>query len=519
MEERSYLIESVLIRKRLAEIRKRLECVSTAWTVDDYEDLLIFYIDILPTLIGAERCTIYIIEMGTDKICSMLGTGLEKTRIHPPRTGSIAGEVISTGTPVIKNDLDSAYGFHRTVDAKTGFVTRHTLCVPIKSVAGYGITGAIQMLNAHRDEGFIPADLDMLMQVAHFLSISIESILLNQEIINISGQLNNEVERFDKEYFLDTPFIAESPAMKEVLGMVKKVCDAPVNVLLQGENGTGKELVARLIHKGSQRGDRSLVGINCAAIPDNLMESEFFGYEKGAFTGADKRKKGLFEEAYGGTLLLDEVADMPLAIQAKFLRAIQEGEGCRLGSTKPIKYNFRIVCASNKDLKIEVENGRFREDLFFRLFAVEIRIPPLRERQEDIVPLALSFFQELSKNFNKQTQGFSSEVLDLFETYPWPGNIRQLRREVERLITLTPGGEMIGLAGASPELLKHKNIKKDDAFLEATPSLSIPDRVAALEMDLIQKALTKSKGNIAQAARHLSITRQGLYKKIKRYDI
>ncbi|WP_186441558.1 sigma-54-dependent Fis family transcriptional regulator [Desulfamplus magnetovallimortis] len=533
-DERSYLIESVLIRKRLTEIRVRMDRVANAWTVDNYEDLLGFYIDILPRVMRTERCTIYIIEMGTDKICSMLGTGLDKKQIQPPRKGSIAGEVISTGVPIIRNNLDKQHGFHTEVDAQTGFITRNTVCVPIKSLAGYGVTGAIQILNkkgrkkAFKDDqkdilekesewdSFSQQDLEMLEQVAHFLSMSIESIILNQEIIRISSQLNFEVERFDKEYFRDTPFIAESSAMKDVLEMVKLVCNTPVNVLLQGENGTGKELIARLIHKGSERRDKSLVAVNCAAIPENLMESEFFGYEKGAFTGADQRKKGRFEEANGGTLLLDEVADMPAIIQPKFLRAIQEGEGCRLGGNKVIKYDLRIICATNKDLRTEIKKGRFREDLFFRLFSVEIQIPPLRERKEDIIPLAMSFLEELSKKFNKKLAGFSPEVLNLFEAFHWPGNIRQLRREVERLIALTPSGEMIFIDKCSPEL--QKSCEAQIQCREPS-TLSIPEQVKILETSLIGKALKEAGGNLAQTSRLLGITRQGLYKKLKRYQI
>lgn len=516
LEDRSYLIESVITRKRLAEIRLRLERVANAWTVDNYEDLLGFYIEILPKIMEAERCTIYIIELGTDKICSMLGTGLEKKQIQPPRKGSIAGEVISTGNPIIRNDLHKSQGFHTQIDAQTGFVTRNTVCVPIKSLTGYGVTGAIQILNKLNEEPFSRQDIEMLELVARYLSMSIESIILNQEILRISSQLNTEVERFDKDYFLDTLFIAESPAMKEVLEMVRLVCSTPVNVLLQGENGTGKELIARMIHKGSERRERSLVAVNCAAIPENLMESEFFGYEKGAFTGADQRKKGRFEEAHGGTLLLDEVADMPMAIQPKFLRAIQEGEGSRLGGNKLIKYDLRIICACNKDLKSEIKKGHFREDLFFRLFSVEIRIPPLRERKEDIIPLATSFLEEISNTFNKKIAGFSSDVLNLFESFHWPGNIRQLRREVERLVTLTPSGEQIHMDKCSPDIQRAHDA---DMQCRETSTLSIPEQVRKLETRLIKKALKESGGNMVKAARMLDITRQGLYKKKKRYEI
>jgi transcriptional regulator with PAS, ATPase and Fis domain len=329
--------------------------------------------------------------------------------------------------------------------------------------------------------------------------------------------MNREYARFDKDFAFDTLFVAESQAMREVLDLAKLVSKTPVNVLLQGENGSGKELIARMIHEASDRRDKPFVAVNCASIPEHLMESEFFGYEKGAFTGADHSRKGRFEEASGGTLLLDEIADMPLTIQPKFLRAIQEGEGSRLGSNKLIKYDFRIISATNKDLRKELEESRFREDLFFRLFSVEIHLPPLHERKEDIVPLALTFLEEISRRFNKKVAGFTPELLNLFEDYHWPGNVRQLRSEVERLVALTPEGTVIGPEKCSRELLSVSPAagRRD----EIVSSLSIPDQVKSLEVKLIKKALVESNGNRVKAADALGITRQGLHKKMKRYQI
>ncbi len=476
-------------RKKLADLNARLEGVTRAWTADDYESLLEFFIGILPKLMHAERCTIYIIELGTDKIYSQYGTGLKGRRIEPPREGSIAGEVISTGRGMINNAMNRQEGFHRQVDAGTGFVSRNTACVPIKSLTGQGVTGAIQVLNK-RDEGqFDKDDLDLLSQVASYLSMSIENIIINQEILRISGQLNREVEKISRGYFRESRFIAESAPMLHVLELVKVVCAAPVGVLLQGENGTGKELVARMVHRGSSRRDMPFVAVNCASIPENLMESEFFGYEKGAFTGAERQRKGLFEEAEGGTLFLDEIGDLPAVVQPKFLRAIQEKEGARLGSNKTIKYDFRLISATNKRLQDEVAEGRFREDLFFRLFSVEINIPPLRERKEDILPLALAFLADVSERFEKHTAGFSSDVTVLFEKFDWPGNVRQLQREVERLVALTPENSMI-----------------------------LP-RSCSSEIQLIEDALLNCSGNKVKAAGVLGITRQGLHKKMKRYGL
>lgn len=488
--------------------------ISSSWSMDNYEALLRFYIRILPKLLNAERCTIYIVEIGTNKIYSKYGTHLNGMMIKPPRKGSIAGEVISTGKGIIKNDLAKSAGFHTQVDAGTGFFTKNIICAPIKSVSGQGVTGAIQLLNK-KDAPFTDDDLSLLEEVANYLSMSIENIIINHEILKVSDQLNLEVERLNQANRTDVDITNQSAAMGEIIELVQVVAPSPVDVLLLGENGSGKERIARKIHALSSRKDKPFIAVNCAAIPEQLVESELFGYEKGAFTGADRSKAGRFEEAEGGTLFLDEIADMPLLIQPKILRAIQEKDGRRLGSNTIVKYDFRIISATNKDLHEEVEQGRFREDLFFRLFSVEIRVPPLRERRDDIIPLADEFLHDVSRRFKKEVAGFSSEVLSLLENYNWPGNVRQLHKEVERLVVLTPAYEMIKPDKCSAELLA--TVPQRDA---TRPLLgSMHERTKQLEIDLITQALEKTKGNKVNAAKLLGITRQGLHKKIKRYNI
>jgi transcriptional regulator with GAF, ATPase, and Fis domain len=517
MKKGTDIAEAMLGKKRIAELKLRLERVAQSWTAEDYRTLTKFYVKILPKVMGAERCTIYIIEIATDKICSIVGTGLEEREIEPPREGSVVGEVISSGKGIIVNDLEKREGFHSHAGAETGYIANNMICAPIKSAATHGITGAIQVLNKRLKGSFTKGDLLQLEEVAAHLALSIENIIVNQEIIRISDQMNREYERFDKEFSFDKLFIAESQAMRDVLDLARLVSNTPVNVLLQGENGSGKELIARMIHEASDRRDKPFVAVNCASIPEHLMESEFFGYEKGAFTGADHSRKGRFEEANGGTLMLDEIADMPLTIQPKFLRAIQEGEGNRLGSNKLIKYDFRIISATNKDLRQEMEENRFREDLFFRLFSVEVQLPPLHERKEDIVPLALAFLEEISRRFKKKITGFSPELLNLFEDYSWPGNVRQLRSEVERLVALTPENTVMGPEKCSRDLLSATPVS--GRRTKTLDNLSIPEQVKSLEIELIERALENSNGNRVKAADALEITRQGLHKKMKRYQI
>jgi DNA-binding NtrC family response regulator len=344
------------------------------------------------------------------------------------------------------------------------------------------------------------------------LKARIRTCLENKRLRDLSEAL--ELRNLKEEVQL----IAESRAMQQVLGTVRSVSRNPVNVLIQGESGTGKEVIARMIHQYSDRRAKPFVAVNCASIPENLMESEFFGYEKGAFTGAIASRGGYFEEADGGTLFLDEIGDMPPVIQPKFLRVIQEGEGCRLGSAKPVCYDLRIVSASNKDLRQEVAAGRFREDLFYRIFSVEIPIPPLRERREDIVPLTLFFMNKVGKRFNKKLAGPSPELLSLFEEYSWPGNVRQLLHEVEHMVALAPEGQRISLKHCSEELRKGRSARAL-ALVESTRDLSLAERIEELEITSIKEALRRTRGNKLQASKLLGITRQGLDKKLRRYKI
>ncbi|MBA4374139.1 MAG: two-component system response regulator [Thermodesulfovibrio sp.] len=404
------------------------------------------------------------------------------------------------------------------------------LDIMMPEMSGYRVLQRLKSSDIHRDVPVIVISaLDDMDSVVRCIQMGADDYLLkpfnpvllkarirmcleNKRLRELSEAL--ELRNLKEEVQL----IAESRAMQQVLETVRTVSRSPVNVLIHGESGTGKEVIARMIHHGSDRKDRPFVAVNCASVPENLMESEFFGYEKGAFTGAITSRGGRFEEADGGTLFLDEIGDMPLAMQPKFLRVIQEGEGSRLGSNKLVRYDLRIISASNKDLRSEVEKGRFREDLFYRIFSVEIYIPPLRERREDIMPLTLFFMNRVSGRFKKKVKGFSPELLNFFEEYPWPGNVRQLLHEVEHMVALTPEGERISLKHSSSELQKWRNAAPSTRIPNDT-SLSLPQRVEEVEIACIRDALVKTSGNKLQASKLLGITRQGLDKKLKRYKV
>ena len=502
--------------KKIELLKKRLSEINESWSAESYKVVARSFLKILPQILYAERCGIFVVDVNNDIISSIFATGVKGEPITAPKKGSIVGKVIETGKSAVEENLDQKKGFHSQTDKKTHFQTRNMICVPLISVASNKTIGAIQVLNKINNASFTQIDLNLLEDISSQLAMTIENININQEVLNLSEMIEDELNIYENISVHGTPFVAASKGMRQILDSVKLVSSTPVNVYIEGDNGTGKELIARMIHEKGASKDGPFIAVNCAAIPENLVESEFFGYEKGAFTGADKSRKGYFEEAEGGILFLDEVTEMPLTTQPKLLRAIQEMEGSRLGSSKFKQYKFRILSASNKNFENEVKTGHFREDLYFRLFSVKIFVPPLKDRKEDIIELSSTLLRSVCEKFDKTVRGFSSEVLNLFQEYHWPGNVRQLRREIERLVALSADGELITPAQCSPEILI-KNGINDHLILNE--SYSIPEHVERIEKALIRKALKNSSGVKSQAADLLQITRQSLYQKLKKYGI
>lgn len=306
--------------------------------------------------------------------------------------------------------------------------------------------------------------------------------------------------------------IGNSPAIRKTFYLMEKAIESPVNVLIQGETGTGKELVARSIHYNGPRKDKPFVAQNCAALPEGLLESELFGHKKGAFTGAVADKKGLFELAHKGTIFLDEVGDTPPSLQVRLLRVLQEGEIRRVGEVNPGKVDVRVIAATHRDLKAEISAGRFREDLYYRVQGFPIPLPPLRERVGDIPLLADYFLNKYCRKLEKQCQ-FSPECLSLLDRYPFPGNIRELENEILRAMTLASDQGTI-----TPDLLSDsiRNVSGSSVDLKQGTVQEITDR---MEKSLVKKALEEVGGNRTRAAQKLGLSRRGLLNKIRRYGL
>ncbi|MFQ6115288.1 MAG: sigma-54 interaction domain-containing protein [bacterium] len=367
-------------------------------------------------------------------------------------------------------------------------------------------------------EKYSHADHALLEAVASHVTTALENLRLYEELKDAQERLQLENialrEEIQKEYE-EGRIIGQSPDMRRILQQIKNVAQSPTNVLIYGETGTGKELVAKTIHYLSPRKDGPFVAVNSTAMPENLVESELFGIEAGVATGV-KKHIGFFEQADGGTLFIDEIGDMPLSSQAKILRVLQERSFRRIGGTKEITIDVRVIAATNKNLEQEMRSGNFREDLFFRLSVLEIHLPPLRNRREDIPLLVSHFFKKYEEKIGTRIKGFSTKAMTLLNEYDWPGNIRELENEIERVITLAHNG-----ASIQPEDLSTK-IRK------ASPNIEIPQALTAdslrealdkLERHLILEALEKYGWNKSKVARKLGISRLGLQKKINRLGI
>jgi DNA-binding NtrC family response regulator len=303
-------------------------------------------------------------------------------------------------------------------------------------------------------------------------------------------------------------FIGESTPMRRVFDLIQKVAPSRASVLITGESGTGKEMVARSIHNLSQRQSKPFVAINCASIPATLIESEIFGHERGAFTGADQRRPGVFELAHGGTLFLDEVGEIPIELQPKLLRVLEEGRLRRVGGKLEIQIDARVLCATNRDLRAETKKGNFREDLFFRFNVFQIELPPLRDRREDVAILVQRFVEKLNAESGKRLMGVHPEAMELLKRYEWPGNIRELRNTVERAVILCEG-DLIRIEHLPPEM----SGRSERAQIRVAAGLTLD----TVEKEYILYSLERNGGNKARTAELLGISEKTLYNKLNRY--
>jgi two-component system response regulator HydG len=340
------------------------------------------------------------------------------------------------------------------------------------------------------------------------LRIRVVKALERQELLRVNRDLENRLER----RFGFAGIIGNCEAMRSVIDLCKQIAETDVAVLITGENGTGKELIARAIHENSLRRKRPLVPLNCAALSPQLVESELFGHEKGAFTGANFQKKGRFEFAHNGTLFLDEVGDIPLETQVKLLRVLEDGEVVRVGSNKPIRVNVRLISATNREIDDLIRQGKFREDLYYRLKVVTVRLPPLRERRQDIPLLVDHYMREFSRIYRKPIEGIEREALSVLSSYAWPGNVREVKHCIENMVVVS-----------RTSVLKIENLPESIYRSERKPATDMQSLVGMslreVEKVLIRNTLEQVEGNRQEAAKILGIGERTLYRKLKVYQL
>jgi Nif-specific regulatory protein len=390
-----------------------------------------------------------------------------------------------------------------------------TLAVPLYT--GDVVRGVLQVDNRDAPGLFGADDLEALAVAAGPLAFAIQNARLFAQLQHAEARLDRENRYLKAKAQAEVPhgILGDSPAMAAVVQAIERVRDTRVPVLITGETGTGKELVARAIHYTSKRREALLVAQNCATLPEHLLESELFGHVRGAFTGADRDKKGLFELADGGTIFLDEIGEMPLMLQAKLLRVLQEGEVVPVGAGRPRKVDVRVVSATHRDVEAMVRGGAFREDLYYRLHVYPIRLPPLRERPGDIPLLARHFLGRYAQDFGRAVTGFAPETLDRLRAWHWPGNVRELQNELQRALIGRTEGDVLLAEDLSPRVAGSAGYEAG----AGVPDGQLKDMLASAEKVLLERALSAHGGNKTRAAQALGITREGLHKKLARFGV
>jgi Nif-specific regulatory protein len=412
----------------------------------------------------------------------------------------IAGQVASTGQAVLVPNVQQHPAYFSGIDAKTNVTTRDLMAAPLRCRGD--IIGVVEVLNRRAAGSFTETDLDILQVFANLAAIGAANAQ-RHEGLKRENRGFRAVSRFDE------PIIGNSPALRQVTELVERVAGTHATVLLLGETGTGKELTARAIHTRSPRQRKPFIAINCAALPETLLESELFGHEAGAFTGAATQRLGRFELADSGTLFLDEIGDISLSTQIKLLRVLQEREFVRVGGVKTIACDVRIIAATNRDLKRAMTHGTFRDDLYYRLNVFPIHLPPLRERVEDIPLLVEHCVASAAQELGWPKPEVSAEARALLSAYSWPGNVRELRNVLERAVLLCDGGTI------TPEHLP----KELTGVVERVPLGDGTSSLEGYEKAMIVKALQEHNWNQSRAASALGISRDNLRYRLRKYAI
>lgn len=493
------------LRSPIRTIRDLHVMLGISTTLSSHRSLETLQAELLKAILEAvpgESCAIILLHEGLEDFSAVASLNRSAESNQPMRVSrTVVGEVIQKGVALLCNDsltIESP----RDSECLDSGVDRSLLCAPLTDREG--VFGVIYLRSADNDRSFDQRHLELLTAIAGIASIAIENVR------NIEW-LRGERERLHDELGLKHAMIGESRKMRDVLQIINKVARTDSNVLISGESGTGKELVAQAIYSSSERCNMPFIAINCAALTETLLESELFGHEKGAFTGAIAQKKGKLEIADGGTLFLDEIGELNLSLQAKLLRVLQERMFERVGGTRTVKVNIRIIAATNRNLHEAIARGVFRDDLYFRLNVIQIEMPPLRDRREDIPILARYFAAKFGDSCNRRIEGLSREASGYLMSYGWPGNVRELANAIERAVVLG-SGPIIG-AEDLPETVR------TGGRLGSIGELGFYDTLKVIKKQLIIDAIDKAQGKHCEAAKVLGIHPNNLHRLLRTLDL
>jgi transcriptional regulator with GAF, ATPase, and Fis domain len=498
--------------RRLARLERVLEISRSLSSTLVLRDLLTHLMDAVLEIARVERGFLMLFDRGGElriEVARNIDSGsLMSEDFRHSR--SLAYEVAESGKTVWIRDVYEHPEF-REQKSVQDLRLRTMIGFPLR--LGKRVLGVIYLDSQRVSEMLSPEGIDVLEALAAHAAVAIDNACLHEEMLRSKLQLemeNKSLRRVLRSEFRFDAIIGRSAVMQRVFEVMEKVVETDLAVLVEGETGTGKELIARALHFNGPRREKNFLALNCGALPEPLLESQLFGHRRGAFTGAIEDHVGVFEAADGGTLFLDEVGEMPLSLQVKLLRVLQSGEFTRLGENTVRRTDVRVISATNKVLATEVGGGRFREDLFYRLNVVTLRMPPLRDRGEDILLLADFFLAEAGRRQNRSTHGFAPETRRFLLHYGWRGNVRELQNCIESALAMSDGRSPLG-----PELFPHPGPGFETALTEG----SLRSRMERFEKVSIRDALEASEWNISRAARTLSVSRQHLHNRINRFGL
>ncbi|MEM5948196.1 nif-specific transcriptional activator NifA [Spirochaetia bacterium 38H-sp] len=500
------------MEKKVRELSLLFEVSQILAQAIDVKDVLQPVLRLISEHEGMNRGTITLLNRQTGEIVIEEAYGLSTSQKQRGRYRigeGVTGKVVETGKPIVIRKLSESKEFLNKTGSRKLEKELSFFCVPIKS--GNEVIGTLSADRDYDPEMDIEDEGRLLSILASLIA---QSVKVKQEMAEEREKLLMENQRLHeelKEHFKPANIVGTSKAMQDVYDMLATVSKSEATVLIRGESGTGKELIAHAIHYNSFRADKPFVKVNCAALPETIIESELFGHEKGAFTGAINRRKGRFELANEGTIFLDEIGDLSPQMQVKLLRVLQEKEFERVGGTETIKVNVRVIAATNRNLEKLMEEGKFREDLYYRLNVFPIHIPPLRERKSDIILLADHFTEKYSKQNNKDIQRISTPALNLLTSYHWPGNVRELENCIERAVILSTDG-VIHSYHLPPSL---QSAESSHTEFRGT----LQETLDRLEKELIEDALKTHRGNMSKAAKMLGITERIMGLRVKKHNI